>query len=828
MNNKNKIIELIERNFSIFTLLVVIAFSLSFYIRGIMPYDATFRAGLISFAADDAVYHMRLAENLVANFPNKIWYDPFTQYPNGSILHFGPLWTYLIAIVSLILGTGSPSIELTRSVGAFLPPLFGALMVIPVYYIGRDILNRNTGILAAFMIAVMPGQFLNRSMLGFADHHIGEVFFSTLFIMYFIMAIKSVNFTTEDLYSKDFKKMEQTLLLSLFAGIAFALYMLQWSSGIFFGGIVSIYVMLQFIHDHKKDIAGITVVSTVAFFSASLLILIFFDPANGFNTHRYSYTHLAITLGASLFFVILALLSTILNKTKLPGFYYPLGLIALGASLIILAKLFIPKLYNVYQAFFSIFNVKTGGFSTIAEASAPTRDMIFYNFPGMLYHIALLTMFSMAVVLLLYRWSPERALFVTWCIIMFAMTTGQNRWFYYYSVNVAILCAFFITYTIRFAGFYALIDKIKEEVTDLENLHGYVKKNPYTSLMPVVVCILLLWTIFMPCFNAASASAPHGIVGGDYYQWNESLTWMRYNTPDPGLDFNAVYDHPSAGESFEYPDTAYGVMSWWDYGHVITYFGHRIPNANPFQAGIGGGPDHLPGASTFFTAQSEEDANKVLYDLGINDKPGSRYIVSNAYMAYAILGIMGVWDGHSWDNYMRRVVISGQEQSIQTEFWYTSMEGRLHIFDGSGLERYRLIHESAPNPYTRGGNEEQRCKSIYNVVYGGNIPVENTGYVKIFEFVEGATITGDAPIGATVTIYNNIATNQNRTFQYTQSTVAEDGTYSFIVPYSTLGHIEGETNFDTAPTGPYGIVIGDMIRLVDVSEEEILNGGVVT
>jgi asparagine N-glycosylation enzyme membrane subunit Stt3 len=23
----------------------------------------------------------------------------------------------------------------------------------------------------------------------------------------------------------------------------------------------------------------------------------------------------------------------------------------------------------------------------------------------------------------------------------------------------------------------------------------------------------------------------------------------------------------------------YGVMSWWDYGHIITYWGHRIPNA---------------------------------------------------------------------------------------------------------------------------------------------------------------------------------------------------------------------------------------------------------
>jgi len=157
---------------------------------------------------------------------------------------------------------------------------------------------------------------------------------------------------------------------------------------------------------------------------------------------------------------------------------------------------------------------------------------------------------------------------------------------------------------------------------------------------------------------------------------------MRNNTPDPGLDFDAIYDRPPSGETFQYPDTAYGVMSWWDYGHVITYFGHRIPNANPFQAGIGGGTNHAPGASTFFTAQSEEAADEVIWNLGVNDKPGSRYIVSNAYMSYAILDIMGVWDGHNWTDYHTWAVISGQEQPIFKQYWYTSMEGRLHIFDG--------------------------------------------------------------------------------------------------------------------------------------------------
>ncbi|MCD4808287.1 MAG: hypothetical protein K8R17_00140 [Methanosarcinales archaeon] len=156
------------------------------------------------------------------------------------------------------------------------------------------------------------------------------------------------------------------------------------------------------------------------------------------------------------------------------------------------------------------------------------------------------------------------------------------------------------------------------------------------------------------------------------------------------------------------------------------------------------------------------------------------------------------------------------------------MEGRLHIFDGDGLKHYRLVHESQANPNTRGGNEEQRCKALYNMLYNGNLQVENTGFVKIFEFVDGATITGSAPDGTKIKISNNIMTNQGRLFTYTQTAIVENGTYRFVVPYSTLGPIPGETNFDTRPTGPYTITSEDVSKTVYVVEQDVLDGGTVT
>jgi hypothetical protein len=58
---------------------------------------------------------------------------------------------------------------------------------------------------------------------------------------------------------------------------------------------------------------------------------------------------------------------------------------------------------------------------------------------------------------------------------------------------------------------------------------------------------------------------------------------MKDNTPDPFGDKNFYYElheRPS-----QYPQPAYGVAAWWDYGYWITRIGHRVPWSNPGQVG---------------------------------------------------------------------------------------------------------------------------------------------------------------------------------------------------------------------------------------------------
>ena len=805
----------------------------SLYIRIVPSYNKIFNnpTGTISFATDDAVMHMRIVENLVINFPHKIWFDVFTLYPFGQSIHFGPLMTYMIAIPALILGLGSPSVELVKTVGAFYPAVMGALIIIPIFFIGKEVFNVRTGLLAAVIIAVMPGPFFSRSVLGFTDHHIGEAFFSTLFILFFIIAAKHAQNNVVNKTS-NWKVIKPYIILSTIAGISFGLYMLQWACGIFFAGIVAITMFVQILKDHKtKSSTEGTYLVTITLFTAAFLIIIFFvDPINELTAVRYSYLHILATIGCASAFSLMYFLSKYMNKKQLGHKFIPLIITTIILS-IISVKLFIPKVFSVVTDFFGMFSPRTGGYGTIGEAAIPSPTYIQNIFPGITpslssYTFALIGLLIVSV-LLIKKWNVSKWIFIVWSITIFMLTLGQVRWFYYYAVNVALLSSFVGMSLLDIAGYKyvcSMTNKLNS-FKDLLNNPIYHKR----LIISIIVGAIIFSTLILPLYTTSSKSN-QGVVGQQYFQWHESLTWMRYNTPETGLDFNATYGSHKIiredninkiiheGVVFEYPESAYGVMSWWDYGHVITYIAHRIPNANPFQAGIGGGPTHEPGASTFFTTTSEEDAYNISKELG------SKYIISDAYMAYSINNIMGIWNYHNHSDYYRPIVISGNNQMTYTKFWYETMEGKLHIFDGNGLQHFRLVHESKPNPYVAGGHAEQQCKATYNLIYNGNIQVENTGFVKIFEVVKGVTITGKAPINSTVTVYNTVVTNQGRSFNYVQSTVAENGLYNLILPYSTTGALKNETNFDTKTINPYNISSSRISAKFHINEIDVLNG----
>ncbi len=805
-------------------ILLIAIFLFSFYIRGITPIKNVFNRGIVGFAADDSVFHMRLVENTILFFPHRITFDAFTYYPSGMNLHWGPLFDQILAFFAMIAGFvfhgGMPPQSTISTVGAFYPAVLGALVVFPVYFIGKELLDEKAGLIGAFLIAILPGQFLSRSVLGFTDNHVAEVFYLSLMMMFFVMAIKrSENITFDHWLNKDWAALKTPLAYSIFAGISFGAYLLNWSDGVFFAAVFAIFVIVQYVIDHfrGRSTEYLGIVGIVSYSVAMVMVLPYVDISNNFSPAYYSILHLTVTGGAALIFALLSLVSREMNKRDYNGSYYLLFIVGFIVVSLISINRLVPGLYvSTVGSLDYVFKGQTGGGLTIAEASPITQAMIMSNF-GYDYYLAFI-----AILILFYyivkKSSAEYTLLAVWSIFVLAITDAQNRFAYYYAVNIALL--------LGFAG-ARFLDIFGAKISGSDDVIKGLKKTKVQHVVSLGLVIMV--TGFIPFgsspFNITMQSAQWGPVSPGYYEWYDALNWMRYNTPVPDLPYNSIYEKPANGQNYNYSKNDYGVMSWWDYGHIITYWAHRIPNANPFQIGIGGGPNHEPGASTFLIAPTEEKANEVLDKLGINGKPGARYVVSNAYMAYAILPVFAEWDDTN-QGYFTQVQTSQGAQLVPTQKYYDTMEAKLHIFDTNGLQTYRLVHESAPNPYTDGGNQEKFFKYVYNVLYGGNLPVEDTGYAKIFEHVKGAKITGRAPPNATVTLTNTIKTNAGRTFQYSQTT-SSDGTYTFIVPYSTLGPITGETQFDTKPQGPYTLSVNNISKQVDINERDVLDGGTV-
>jgi dolichyl-diphosphooligosaccharide--protein glycosyltransferase len=438
---------------------LVLAALFSFYLRAIVPWKSVFVGDSVIFSSEsDAWYHMILAKGTVINL-QRLWFDPMTYFPHGTPLHFGPFVSWIITIFSYIFGLGHPSMHLVEVVGAFLPAVEGALLVFPVYFIGKELGGKSCGLISALMVAVLPGQLFSRTVLGFTDHHASEVLLSTTAVMFFLLAMRHGRGMTFAGVLKSWSSSRRPLLYAVLAGVFLGLYIDAWASGFLFEGMILLFIFLQSIVDHVKgrrvDYLGIS--GAITFFVATLIILPFVKPYYGFNHYLYSLFQPTILLLGVVTVLLFAFLSNFLRERGYSSFYYPgaLALIMVAGTMVL--SLAAPQFTSPLFTGLNIFSPKTGGAATVGEAA----PLLFYqgelsfstmlsNFPGMGNIIVLSTFFLaiLGMVLVLGRYvksqRPVDLLLLTWSVMLLAMTLAQNRFAYYYEVNVALLTGYLI------------------------------------------------------------------------------------------------------------------------------------------------------------------------------------------------------------------------------------------------------------------------------------------------------------------------------------------------------------------------------------------------
>jgi dolichyl-diphosphooligosaccharide--protein glycosyltransferase len=678
---------------------------ISLYIRIYLPYDHIFVNDWVWFRETDAYWHIRNIEVLVNNFPHFNSVDPYIFFPGGGGGLIRPFFDWLIAAVILLVSSGTPTLHTIEVVGAYMPAILGTLTLIPVYFIGKELFNRWVGVISAALVAILPGEFLHRSLLGFTDHHVAETLFSTVCVLFLIMAIKRARereISFSHILSRDWSTITKPLVYTLLAGVFLGIYLLSWHGGLMFVFIIFVYLVIQFIVDHLKHKSGdyLCIVGTPLFLIAFLMLLLIL------GTGRLSIIDLVSLPIAIVVPIVFSIISRLMAGRALKPVYYPLTLVGLAGIGLAAFYAINPSLFQSMLSLFSIFTL-AGAWLTIMEVQpilfpygSFTLSMAWANFTTSFF-ISFISL-AMLIYVAIKGKSADKTWFLVWSIIMLIAILSQRRFGYYYAINAALLTGYFSWKMLDIAGLSKLLAKSKEVVGAVKKFKkkekkGREKTKPKTFMQPrgawvsvIVVGIVIFFLVFFPNIGLwreqptkigdglyvgytrqlAEASPP--IMDGGWYT---SLLWLKDNSPDPFGDPDFYYELYPPSDEFEYPETAYGVMSWWDYGYFIMQIAHRIPNANPGQGGA-------VEAGQFFTAQNESSANELA------DRLGTKYVMIDYAMATpAKFYAMAEWAGRSQDEFYEVYYVPSEQQWTYLFYptYYQSTVVRLYNFDGKAV-----------------------------------------------------------------------------------------------------------------------------------------------
>ncbi|WP_342679579.1 oligosaccharyl transferase, archaeosortase A system-associated [Methanofollis sp. UBA420] len=808
-----------------------------------LPAAYLVRDGVTVVIGSDTWYTLRQIEAMAAHYPLYSWFDPMTAYPTGKEIGWGPLFPFIAATACVLTGaTARPDFVY---VAAWIPPVMAAAMVPVIYLLGRQLESWKTGIVAAGLIPFVSLAFYYRSVFGFVDHHVSEVLFSTLFCLCYIAALGYASGLSFP--SPDRAVLRNAFLLSAAAGVAYLLGLLNAPTMILFALIAGAFTVLQFVREHGEGRHGeyLLLVNGVAFGIPALYMLLFGVKTDVLSFTTYSVAHPIAYLMLIAATAVLYALSRVLAGKR---WEYPAAIGALGIGSIVLLGVVDPVLSGMFWQNLTTF------FGTVHETSL-IREMEPWNaalaWTSLNYGLILLVG---GLGVLGYRTlkstRPESLFVLVWSALILVAAVQHIRYEYYLSAVVALLAALVIAAAVEYGGRETIgyLRGLSGGETEKQSKGSKKKKAtndaPYGKMATLSVVIVLAAAFVVTSagndITLGSHAESTAIVSNE---WQETLEWLGTHTPDPGVDVLGVYEK----ETFQYPEQAYGVMAWWDFGHWITYLAGRIPNTNPFQDNVVG----PGGAATFFMATTEDEAEDAV---GV---AGSRYIITDGRTMTGKFATIASWinPGAGMRPYARGFLPPNAAQTegqkiawVYDAPYYHTMATRLQILDGSMTEpseAYCVAYDNstlATRGYPqirqvfRGPLDEIREKAEvyalsapsgqgavvlsdsparpldtvpalghYRLIYESSADVATS--IKVFEHVPGAVVKGDGVVELP------LVTNSGRAFTYRQQSV--NGT--FVLPYAT----ESE-NGGVRATGPYRIAGTD--TSFTVTEEAVLSG----
>lgn len=606
-------------------------------IRIYFPWPIVFAPSHIVLLESDAWYHLRVIENLAAHFPHRLTFDPFAL-PQGQFVQAPPLLDFLVAGVAWIAGWGRASEHTVQVIAVFVPPVLGALTVMAVYAVAKLAAGRAAGLLAAAAAAILPGHFLDRTLLGFVDHHALESFISIAVLW---------------LVARPLTRAHSTLLSGISLGAGLILFRLAWTSAAMFVMVLSLALALHAVLQswRRADVGDIARVAGIAAAVALPFVPVFghLEPFLA-NLHIASLLILGSIAGA-----------VEIGRYGLRAGWWP----ARGAALPVIAVAVLGAVVFIVAApntaANAVWEFSRFKFSVLDTSVGEARPLFMYKgawswLSAWDYFRSGFYLGIAGTVFLAVRWwrngTPLDLLLVVWTTAMFAATIGVNRFGYYLVPAAAIVGGIACAQLIDTAGRF----------------------GPWWRRGAVVAVAASVFGLNVVPAIATTTRSP-----GVSAAWFPAFDWLREKTDDPFGDPSYYY---ARYDSVNLRRPASSVLLWWDYGYTLIAAAHRVPTAIPTGAG---GVE----AAQFFTAVDEAKALDVLKALD------ARYVFVDEYLPFTadqngeLVGkfqAMAKWIGVPVDRYFDTFLLRQSDHYepvyLFFEDYYRSMTFRLGVLGG--------------------------------------------------------------------------------------------------------------------------------------------------
>uniref|UniRef100_H3BAG6 Dolichyl-diphosphooligosaccharide--protein glycosyltransferase subunit STT3A n=1 Tax=Latimeria chalumnae TaxID=7897 RepID=H3BAG6_LATCH len=431
-----------------------------------------------------------------------------------------------------------------RNVCVFLAPLFSSFTTIVTYHLTKELKDAGAGLLAAAMIAVVPG-YISRSVAGSYDNEGIAIFCMLLTYYLWIKAVKT-----------------GSVYWSAMCALAYFYMVSSWGGYVFLINLIPLHVLVLMLtgrFSHRIYVAYCTVYCLGTILSMQISF-VGFQPVQS-SEHMAAFG----VFGLCQIHAFVDYLRSKLNPQQFEVLFKSVislvGFIILSVGTVLMLTVFITPAKMAFSSLLLMYYVPGNHHLVVLVMERPLTTWLINNISIQLYLLLNFPLFPTVGLYYCFNNLSDARIF----IIMYGVTS-----MYFSAVMVRLMLVLAPVMCILsgigvsqvLATYMKNLDISRPDKKSKKQQDStYPIKNEVASGMILVMAFFLITYTFHSTWVTSEAYSSPSIVlsarGGDgsriiFDDFREAYYWLRHNTPEDAK-----------------------VMSWWDYGYQITAMANR-------------------------------------------------------------------------------------------------------------------------------------------------------------------------------------------------------------------------------------------------------------